>query len=59
MLSQFAGYLLHNAVPVSYTHLIEDITEIRGFDRLNYRFHPEFSSETEYVFLKNPMPPGR
>ena len=38
---------------------IEDITEIRGFDRLNYRFHPEFSSETEYVFLKNPMPPGR
>ena len=35
---------------------IENISEIRRFDRLDYRFHPELSSETEYVFLKNPAP---
>lgn len=33
-------------------NIIEDAEDIRSFDRLDYRFHPELSSETEYVFLK-------
>lgn len=32
-------------------HILEP-KEIQKFDRLGYRFHPEVSSETEYVFIK-------
>ncbi len=30
---------------------IEDPEEAKGFDRLGYRFRPELSTDTEYVFL--------
>lgn len=33
-------------------HQVEKIEDICGFHRLNYRFQPDYSSETEYVFLK-------
>ncbi|MCD8301020.1 MAG: peroxide stress protein YaaA [Clostridiales bacterium] len=33
-------------------HRIIRPEEIHGFDRLGYRFHPELSSEKEYIFLQ-------
>ena len=30
----------------------EALEELRGFDRLGYRYSPEYSNETAYVFLK-------
>lgn len=33
-------------------HQIKNISDIRGFDRLNYRFQEETSSDNKYVFLK-------
>jgi cytoplasmic iron level regulating protein YaaA (DUF328/UPF0246 family) len=30
---------------------ITDIEQIRDFDRLNYKFSPEFSDHNNYVFL--------
>ncbi len=35
-------------------HLIEDVEEIKGFDRLDYCFAPERSDENTYVFIKMP-----
>ncbi len=32
-------------------HRISRPEEVQGFNRLGYRFHPELSSEKEYVFL--------
>ena len=31
---------------------VEDVQELKQFEGLGYRFHPELSSEEEYVFLK-------
>ena len=33
-------------------HQIEDPEEVKGFDRLRYRFREELSSDREYVFIK-------
>ncbi|MCR5844963.1 MAG: peroxide stress protein YaaA [bacterium] len=33
---------------------IEELEELKGFDRLGYAFAPELSSEDEYVFLGQP-----
>ena len=34
-------------------HRVEKLEEIKAFDRLNYAFSEEMSSETEYVFIKS------
>ena len=34
-------------------HRVEKLEEIKAFDRLNYAFSEELSSETEYVFIKS------
>lgn len=31
---------------------IEQMEAVKGFDRLQYRFHPELSDETKYIFIK-------
>ena len=33
-------------------HQLEHPEELKGFDRLGYRFHPEESDDTTYVFIK-------
>lgn len=33
---------------------ITDLTELRSYHNLNYRFHEELSSEKKYVFLREP-----
>lgn len=33
-------------------HSIENVEDIQKFDRLGYQFHPEFSNETTYTFIK-------
>ena len=32
---------------------VEEPEEIRGFDRLGYRFEERLSTEKEYVFIRN------
>jgi cytoplasmic iron level regulating protein YaaA (DUF328/UPF0246 family) len=33
-------------------HQIEEVTRLREFDRLNYRFSEKYSNDTTYVFLQ-------
>ena len=38
--------------PIGLDIKAETPEEIKGFDRLDYRFSPEMSSEDTYIFLK-------